>query len=207
MADFALWATAAEPGLGLERGQFMAAYQANRNAGNEVALESSPVGRAVIEFVAEVGRWEGTSTELLEQLESRVDDKTKRLDGWPKAARSLSGTMKRLAPNLRTAGVGVEFRRQGRRSRKLIELWHQQEEEGNFASVATAPTAHSERRESDAIDAVANAVANLPAVANGFSPATANDAVFHEDFESADATVDADANFPVRSDSLPDTPF
>ena len=30
MADFALWATAAEPALGFAAGQFMAAYQANR---------------------------------------------------------------------------------------------------------------------------------------------------------------------------------
>jgi hypothetical protein len=207
MADFALWATAAEPGLGFERGSFLAAYQANRNAGNEVALESSPVGKAVIDLMAAVPEWKGTSTELLEQLESRADDKTKRLDSWPKAARSLSGTMKRLAPNLRTAGVGVEFSRQGRRSRKMIELWRQQEEEGNYASVATAATAPSETPESDAFGADANAVASFAAVANDFTPAPADDAVFHEDFEAADATVDADANFPACSDVWPDTPF
>jgi hypothetical protein len=115
MADFAVWATAAECGLGLERGTFLAAYQANRNAGNEVALESSPVGKAVMDFIAAVGEWKGTSTDLLEQLESRADDKTKRLEGWPKAARPLSGILKRIAPNLRTAGVGIEFSRTGRK--------------------------------------------------------------------------------------------
>jgi hypothetical protein len=211
MADFALWATAAEPGLGLGRGQFIAAYLANRNAGNEVALESSPVGKAVMEFVAEVGEWEGTSTELLAQLDSRADDKTRRLDGWPKAARSLSGAVKRLAPNLRVAGVGVDSIRQGRKSRKIIKLRCQQEQDGNFASVATAATAPSESRESDAIDAVANAVANSPAVANAvatdLSPLPAVDAVIHDDCDPADAAVDTVANLPHCSGSLPDTPF
>jgi hypothetical protein len=207
MADFAIWATAAEPALGLEQGTFLATYQANRNAGNEVALESSPVGKAVMDFVAEVGEWTGTSTELLEQLEHRVEEKTKRLDGWPKGARALSGAMKRLAPNLRTAGVGVEFRRDGRKSRKLIELWRQQEEGGNIASAATDATAPPESSEFDAVVAVANAVANSLAVANDFAPAPADDAVFHEEFESADVTVDADANFPDCSGSWPDTPF
>jgi len=38
MADFAIWATAAEAGLGLPTGAVMAAYQRNRADGNETAL-------------------------------------------------------------------------------------------------------------------------------------------------------------------------
>lgn len=207
MADFALWATAAEPGLGLAPGTFLATYQANRNAGNDVALESSPVGKAVMDFVVAVGEWSGTSTELLEQLVSRADDKTRRLDGWPKAARSLSGIIKRLAPNLRTTGVGVEFRREGQKSRKIIELRRPQEEEGNFASVATAASAPAETSEFDPFEADANAVAINASVANHSTPTFANDVAIHAEFEPADAPVDADANFPALSDSLSDIPF
>jgi hypothetical protein len=207
MADFAIWATAAEPALGLAPGTFLATYQSNRNAGNEVALESSPVGKAVMDFVAEISEWKGTSTELLEQLESRAEEKTKRLDGWPKGARALSGAMKRLAPNLRTAGVGVEFRRDGRKSRKLIELSRQQEEGGNFASAATDATAPPESSEFDPMAAVAIAVANRPAVANDVTSSSADHAAIYEEFEPADATVDAVANLPSQSDPWPDTPF
>jgi hypothetical protein len=214
MADFALWATAAEPGLELAPFSFLTTYQANRNAGNEVALESSPIGKAVMDFMADVGKWQGTSTELLEQLESRVEDKTKRLDGWPKAARSLSGTLKRLAPNLRTAGVGVEFGREGRKGRKIIELWRPQDEDGKFAPVASAASAVAETSAFDAFPADADAQANWPADANlrdadaiPLDPSSAVDAEFTEAFAAADATDDADAIFPARSDSWPDTSF
>ena len=39
MADFASWATAGERAMGLERGAFMAAYNANRAVANERALK------------------------------------------------------------------------------------------------------------------------------------------------------------------------
>ena len=76
MADFAIWATAAEPGLGLRPGQFLEVYQANRDASNETALEASPVGRLLVQFVSEVGRWSGTSTQLLGELENLGDEKS-----------------------------------------------------------------------------------------------------------------------------------
>jgi hypothetical protein len=40
MADFALWATAVEPALGMEPGQFIEAYGGNRALLNETALEA-----------------------------------------------------------------------------------------------------------------------------------------------------------------------
>jgi hypothetical protein len=120
MADFAIWATAAEPALGLAPGQFLAAYEANRAAGNETALEASPIGKALVEFVTEFGSWSGTSTELLRKLEGRAEEKAIKLKSWPSTARALGGAVKRLAPNLRDAGLSVELSRTGRR--RLISL-------------------------------------------------------------------------------------
>ena len=117
MADFALWATAAEPGLGLRPGEFLAAYRENRETANEAALESSPVARYVLQ-VAEEGDWHGTPSELLEHIETLASDGDKRGKTWPKRANGLSGILKRLAPNLREAGVGVEFGSEGRGRRK-----------------------------------------------------------------------------------------
>ncbi len=117
MADFALWATAAERGLGLQSGEFLLAYRGNRDIANESALDSSPVAKYVLK-VAEGGEWGGTPGELLEHIETVASDGEKRLKSWPKNPRSLSGALKRLAPNLRAAGVEVEFGHEGRGSQK-----------------------------------------------------------------------------------------
>jgi hypothetical protein len=111
MADFALWATAAEPGIGLHTGDFMLAYNGNRTAGNELALEASPVGKIVIDFMATTSLWNGTATELLTELDKMVEERTRKLRGWPQTGQKLSGILKRLSPNLRATGVEVELGR------------------------------------------------------------------------------------------------
>ena len=105
MADFALWATAAEGALGVAPGAFMAAYTGNREAANDLALEASPVAPAIIAFVERERLWTGTATELLKGLNAIAGDEIQKQQGWPKRGNALSGILKRLAPNLRTAGV------------------------------------------------------------------------------------------------------
>lgn len=110
MADFALWATAAESGLGLQPDEFLAAYRGNRESVNEVALESSPIAKHV-QSLAEAGGFSGTPGDLLVQITGMATEAEKRGSNWPKNARSLSGHLKRLAPNLRAAAVEIEFAR------------------------------------------------------------------------------------------------
>jgi len=123
MADFALWATAAESGLGLRPGEFLAAYAENRQAANETALESSPVAKHIL-TLADAGGWAGTPSELHAKLETLATDQEKHAKSWPKTARPLSGILKRLAPNLRAAGAEVEFRHEGwgKTKRRTIEI-------------------------------------------------------------------------------------
>jgi hypothetical protein len=108
MADFAMWAVAAEPALGLEPGAFLAAYEANRAEAGRAALESSPVVKALETLLnapdARNG-YEGTATALLAKLSWGQDTRAK---AWPKSPRALSGLLNRLAPNLRAAGVDIE---------------------------------------------------------------------------------------------------
>jgi hypothetical protein len=104
MADFAFWATAAETAFSWPNGTFMLAYQGNRASANEVALEASVVARPLLDLLENQGQWIGSSGELLTLLEERLGDQARRLAGWPKNPRSLSGHLKRLAPNLRAAG-------------------------------------------------------------------------------------------------------
>lgn len=121
MADFAVWVVATEPALGLEPGAFLAAYEANQRLSTETAIETSAIGKAICELVAELSQWEGTATELLEALQKKADDRTMMLKDWPKSPSSLSGKLRRLAPSLRIAGITVEFQHKCAQ-KKTIEL-------------------------------------------------------------------------------------
>jgi hypothetical protein len=123
MADFAVWATAAERGLGLPDGAFMAAYDANRAAANDVALESSPVASLIVAMVRAKGRWSGTATDLLDELTERADEQVRRAKWWPRTPRGVSGAVRRMAPNLRGAGIEVDFdRATGRERQRQISI-------------------------------------------------------------------------------------
>jgi hypothetical protein len=115
MADFALWATAAEPGLGIAAGEFLAAYGRNRDGANDLAIEASPVAKAITMLVDRDGAWAGTAATLLDSVEGLVDDSTRRQRSWPKSPRSMGAELKRVAPNLRKAGIEVMTGLKGRR--------------------------------------------------------------------------------------------
>lgn len=114
MADFAIWVVAAEPALPWKPGEFMAAYESNRDDANLATLEASPVSQPVRDL-AERRDWQGTATELLTELDSTVADGTRRLKSWPKSGRSLSNALRRIVPNLRALEIEVTFDRQGNR--------------------------------------------------------------------------------------------
>lgn len=111
MADFALWSTAAEESLGLDKGAFISAFMGNRESANELALEASPIASTLIELVQHRGEWKGNSSELLEALNQRASDETKKQQGWPKRPNALSGAVKRIAPNLRAVGIACNMGR------------------------------------------------------------------------------------------------
>ena len=123
MADAARWVAAAEEALPWKEGEFLRAYASNRADANELALEASPVAAEVQQLVTTCGKWEGTAAELLRALEVQATERTVHLRSWPRTPRGLSSAIRRLAPNLRRAGVEVEFPpRQGHDRRRLIVL-------------------------------------------------------------------------------------
>jgi hypothetical protein len=126
MADFAKWATAAEPALGLESGTVLRAYTENLAGAATVALEASPVAVAVRRFVAGRGSWEGTAEELLATLNRLVSLETMTARGWPKDGSHLSGALRRAAVPLRAGGVHIEFTTTGRGKDKqrIVKLGH-----------------------------------------------------------------------------------
>ena len=110
MADFALGVVASEPALGLKAGEFMKAYERNQEEATGLALSASPLFEPVKAFIiAKSGNFAGTATELLNQLNLTVDEKTSKARGWPKAPNALTNQLRRLAPNLRRVGIAVEW--------------------------------------------------------------------------------------------------
>jgi RepB DNA-primase from phage plasmid len=105
MADFAVWAAAAESALGWEPGAFLEAYADNRARAVEGALEADPVATALQEFMASRDGWSGTAAELWDKLNDLAGENTRRSKAWPGAPNALSGRIKRLAPALRDAGI------------------------------------------------------------------------------------------------------
>lgn len=104
MADYAIWASAAECGLGFKEGEFMGAYARNRKEASDIALESSPVATAVYEFMRDKNEWKGTTGELLKCLNTPVN---KERTGFTLAIppRALSSALTRHKPSLRSAGI------------------------------------------------------------------------------------------------------
>ena len=105
MADFAVWATAAEAALGWEPGAFQEAYADNRAQAAEGALEADPVATALQEFMSSREGWSGAAAELWDKLNDLAGENTRRSKAWPGAPNALSGRIKRLAPALRDAGI------------------------------------------------------------------------------------------------------
>jgi len=120
MADFARFGSAADLALDRPQGAFLAAYGDNRTQADELAIEASIIG-AALASVAETG-FCGTATELLSELAKRVSDDLRSNKEWPKNARSLAGTLRRLAPNLRAIGIDIDFRREARTGSRLIAI-------------------------------------------------------------------------------------
>jgi hypothetical protein len=122
MADFAIWATAAESAFGCPPGTFMSAYTTNRATANESAIESSTIAEPLQRFAAgeyswtepehalpPADKWCGSATELLETLSRVAGERVVNRKDWPKKPHVLSCELRRIAPNLRRIGISVEF--------------------------------------------------------------------------------------------------
>ncbi len=107
MADFAKWATAAEPTFGFATGSFSRAYDVNRREGHQLALDSSTIWPALQEIV-DSGDFSGTPTKLLERVRGCSYGLAGGNTGLPKTAAALSGEIKRLTPSLASQGILVE---------------------------------------------------------------------------------------------------
>jgi hypothetical protein len=127
MADFAKWVVAGEDALDIASGAFMSAYTGNREAANDLAIEGAIVGPPLLRLMQCETRWNGTAEELLAELADRiVDEKTRTHPEWPKNPKAMASALRRLAPNLRQAGLKVDLpdtnKRVGKERKRIIIL-------------------------------------------------------------------------------------
>jgi hypothetical protein len=120
MADFAMWAMAAEPPE--ESGKFITAYQGNRQSALESGLEGSPVAAALREMMNNCETWTGTATDLLWDLSGYTDDRTQGLRSWPKSAQGLSAQLRRLATALRAVGIHIQHDREPGTGKRRVKV-------------------------------------------------------------------------------------
>ena len=126
MADFAAWIIAAEPALGWKPGTFLRDYSENHAGANAVVIESSPLGNTLVAYLTALRQttgevlWRGTASALWQALEQT--DPNLALDS-PMTPQHLSGELRRLAPNLRSQGVDIQFdERVGHKRERLIRI-------------------------------------------------------------------------------------
>lgn len=120
MADFANWASACEEGLGMASGEFLKVYEANRVEARDLALGSSPLYESLLKL-ARTG-FRGSTAELLDRLNAIALDGARRSARWPKAPNALGNSLRRMASNLRSAGIDIQFSRADRLGRNMVSV-------------------------------------------------------------------------------------
>jgi hypothetical protein len=138
MADFAEWIVAAEPALGWKEGTFMHAYDVNRASANTLALEATAIVTP-LRLLSAKGEWTGTATELLRDLTRHANDQVNARD-WPRNGWALSIQLRRIAPNLRAAGLHIDLGKKtsGDRSKRIVSITRREHEQksGHTADLA-----------------------------------------------------------------------
>ncbi|MGO8900533.1 MAG: hypothetical protein ACLQU5_19625 [Isosphaeraceae bacterium] len=124
MADFARWGEAACRAIGKPAGAFMKAYLANRKDANTSIVEDSPLAMRLGELMTTREEWEGSSKELLAELNNLADEKTQKSKSWPHTPRKLAGDLRRIGDPLRSTGLSLEFndRTGAGRQKRLIRI-------------------------------------------------------------------------------------
>ncbi len=135
MADFTRLATAAESAFGWRQGEFLRVYEAHADDANNTALESTPIGLPLMNFMKKKVTWTGTVTDLLKQLLQYEGHRNYFPKGWPDTGQKISNVIRRIEPHLRRAGLTLEFKRN--RGVRKITLWYEEPEASLVSTVST----------------------------------------------------------------------
>ncbi len=131
MADFSIWATAAEEALGLSKGAFLSAYTINRQEIAELGTET-PLVEALRCLLLARNPATGTPMDLLKDLQRQAGDQAQLL---PKLPSVLSNELRRMAPELRRIGITVDSTRSN--GRRWIRIEQRPDQQLNVQEVSS----------------------------------------------------------------------
>ena len=150
MADFARAASASLPD-DESRQSFIDRYAENRATANETVVESSLIAGAVLDHMANEEEWLGTYHDLLDELSSAAGEKAQKAKEWPKTPRGLSSKLRSLAPNLKFAGVAIDFDPEpereagtGRMNVRLVKVGTRSSQRSQNSQTAEDPDSNGE---------------------------------------------------------------
>ena len=173
----------------------MASYSGNRNAGNDLAIESRPSSaRRILKLLDLHEQWQGTASEVLAALNEHADATIKAQREWPSKGAKVSNALRRLAPNLRAEGVNVTFTRDTDKKRARIILLEKMADKSSEPSEPSANTNSASIAEFPADDMQAT-----PDDPSLFGSSAKNHHNATENALSDDAD-DADGSDPTQSD-------
>jgi hypothetical protein len=121
MADFALWATACETQF-WSPGTFLRAYDENRRRAVDDVIDADPVAACVRRIIAKQANWTGTASDLLRASAIGGPHFLGTMGDWPKNPRALAGRLRRSQAFLRTLGIEIIFKREGRDGNRIIRM-------------------------------------------------------------------------------------
>ncbi len=104
MADFMNWGVAIAKALGNKEDEFIMAYQANIESQNAEIINSSTLAQAILTFMVDKDRWEGTVQEAYKGLIDLITV-TKEDSTFPKHPNKLRKHLERIKPNLLDYGI------------------------------------------------------------------------------------------------------
>ncbi len=119
LADFTLWAMAAETSLGMQEGAFFERYKGNRDAAHNLALDYDPLAEAVVELMKHRDIWKGRPSELLVEITKIAGDTVSRSRDFPRNAKAIGRRLSLLAPNLREYGIDYQSPDRNKKDRHL----------------------------------------------------------------------------------------
>lgn len=119
LADFCLWVESAAESQDWQPGAFIDVFEASRAVASAMAVDASPIGTLLIEFMSTRKHWEGPASELLTELKALADDDARRNRSFPRDPTRLSGQLRRLQRPLVSMGIWVGFNR-SKHSRDIV---------------------------------------------------------------------------------------
>ncbi|MCK4434794.1 hypothetical protein KAU92_04830, partial [Candidatus Bathyarchaeota archaeon] len=142
MADYVVWSCAITEALGIDKQQFLDAYEQNIIQQNLEMVRASPISDALIKLMEQHPKgWEGTASQLFAELDEKAKELkiSTRQKTWPKKPHILSRRLNELAPSL--PAVGYEINRGHKGKTRLILINSVESVGSGETSVSTDATA------------------------------------------------------------------